>query len=129
MMDNATRVDRIRVVTRDWRAREVIAGYLLVLPIVVLFFGLIAYPFFNAIWLSVTDRIIGSGVSLWAQGVSRRSSPTTRSSIPDRLMLVNADSGCAAPVKAELRLSVCKQLRVLPFACAQRPCRWCGNDG
>lgn len=36
-------------------------GYLLVLPIILLFAGLVAYPFFNAIWLSMTDRVVGSG--------------------------------------------------------------------
>lgn len=36
-------------------------GYLLILPILLLFVGLVAYPFFNAIWLSMTDRVVGAG--------------------------------------------------------------------
>lgn len=36
-------------------------GYVLILPIILLFAGLVAYPFFNAIWLSMTDRVVGSG--------------------------------------------------------------------
>jgi ABC-type sugar transport system permease subunit len=36
-------------------------GYLLILPTVLLFGGLVAFPFLSAIWLSVTDRVVGSG--------------------------------------------------------------------
>lgn len=39
---------------------EAFQGYLLVAPILILFAGLVVYPFFNAIWLSMTDKIIGT---------------------------------------------------------------------
>ena len=41
------------------RQREKWQGYLLVMPILLLFAALIIYPFFNAIWLSVTNKVIG----------------------------------------------------------------------
>jgi ABC-type sugar transport system permease subunit len=41
------------------RRQEAFQGYLLVAPILILFAGLVVYPFFNAIWLSMTDKIIG----------------------------------------------------------------------
>lgn len=41
------------------RRQEAYQGYLLVLPIIALFVALVVYPFFNAIWLSVTDKVIG----------------------------------------------------------------------
>jgi multiple sugar transport system permease protein len=43
------------------RRGEARLGYLLVLPIIALFLCLVAYPFGNAIWLSMTDRIVGAG--------------------------------------------------------------------
>src|SRR5690606_3002898 len=42
------------------RRYEAYQGYLLVAPILLLFAGLVVYPFFNAIWLSMTDKIIGT---------------------------------------------------------------------
>jgi ABC-type sugar transport system permease subunit len=39
--------------------REALWGYLLVLPACLLIIGLVAYPFFFAIYISFTDRIIG----------------------------------------------------------------------
>ncbi|MCC6167965.1 MAG: sugar ABC transporter permease [Caldilineaceae bacterium] len=44
---------------RPARRREAYQGYLLVLPIILLFAALVVYPFFNAIWLSMTDKVIG----------------------------------------------------------------------
>ncbi len=41
------------------RRQEAYQGYLLITPILLLFAGLVIYPFFNAIWLSMTDKIIG----------------------------------------------------------------------
>jgi multiple sugar transport system permease protein len=42
------------------RRRESIQGYLLVSPIIILFICLIFYPFFSAVWLSMTDKTIGT---------------------------------------------------------------------
>ncbi len=42
------------------RRRESLQGYLLVSPILLLFVCLIFYPFFSAIWLSMTDKTIGT---------------------------------------------------------------------
>ncbi len=42
------------------RRRESLQGYLLVSPIILLFICLIFYPFFNAVWLSMTDKTIGT---------------------------------------------------------------------
>lgn len=42
------------------RRRESLQGYLLVSPIIVLFICLIFYPFFSAVWLSMTDKTIGT---------------------------------------------------------------------
>lgn len=42
------------------RRQETLQGYLLVMPIIVLFVCLIFYPFFSAIWLSMTDKTIGT---------------------------------------------------------------------
>lgn len=48
-----------RAKTSPARRQEAYQGYLLVLPIIALFAALVVYPFFNAIWLSVTDKVIG----------------------------------------------------------------------
>lgn len=48
---------------RSWMTfsrREALWGYLLVLPACLLIIGLVAYPFFFAIYISFTDRIIGA---------------------------------------------------------------------
>jgi multiple sugar transport system permease protein len=42
------------------RRRESIQGYLLVSPIIILFICLVFYPFFSAVWLSMTDKTIGT---------------------------------------------------------------------
>jgi multiple sugar transport system permease protein len=39
--------------------RQALWGYLLVLPVLVLLLGLVAYPFFYAIFISFTSRIVG----------------------------------------------------------------------
>ncbi len=41
--------------------REGVLGYLLVLPALLLLAGLVAYPFAIALWLSLTDSIVGRG--------------------------------------------------------------------
>lgn len=41
------------------RRQEAYQGYLLVLPIILLFAALVVYPFFNAIWISMTNKVIG----------------------------------------------------------------------
>ncbi len=63
MANGIVPVRRARPAAGGWRAREALTGYLLVSPIILVFLGLIAYPFLNAIWLSMTDRIIGAGGS------------------------------------------------------------------
>lgn len=42
------------------RRRESMQGYLLVSPIIILFACLIFYPFFSAVWLSMTNKTIGT---------------------------------------------------------------------
>ena len=42
------------------RSREELGGKLLLLPTVLMLVGLVLYPFFYAIWLSFTDKTIGS---------------------------------------------------------------------
>ena len=49
-----------RTVHSRARQQEAFQGYLLVVPILILFAGLVVYPFFNAIWLSMTDKLIGT---------------------------------------------------------------------
>ena len=39
--------------------RQALTGYLLVVPALVLLLGLVAYPFFFAIFISFTDRVVG----------------------------------------------------------------------
>jgi len=39
--------------------RQALTGYLLALPALALLLGLVAYPFFFAIWIAFTDRIVG----------------------------------------------------------------------
>jgi multiple sugar transport system permease protein len=39
--------------------REALGGYLLVLPVCIVLLGLVAYPFFYAIFISFTSRIVG----------------------------------------------------------------------
>ncbi len=41
--------------------REGVLGYLLVLPALLLLAGLVAYPFVMALWLSLTDALVGRG--------------------------------------------------------------------
>jgi multiple sugar transport system permease protein len=40
-------------------SKEHVVGYLFIIPIVVVILGLIAYPFFDAIWLSLCEKYIG----------------------------------------------------------------------
>ena len=50
-----------RARTRRWRARgrETGTALLFLLPLFVLVVGLIIYPFYRAIWLSLTDKLVG----------------------------------------------------------------------
>jgi multiple sugar transport system permease protein len=50
-----------RVRARRWRARgrETGTALLFLLPLFVLVVGLIIYPFYRAIWLSLTDKLVG----------------------------------------------------------------------
>jgi hypothetical protein len=43
--------------------RLALFAYVLVLPVLALILGLVAYPFLFAIWVSFTDRVIGGGGS------------------------------------------------------------------
>jgi ABC-type sugar transport system permease subunit len=43
-----------------YAGRQALWGYLLVLPAVLLVLGLVAYPFFYAIYISFTDRVVGN---------------------------------------------------------------------
>ncbi len=62
MAADATVTPRVKKkpIHAESRRRESIQGYLLVLPIILLFAGLIFYPFFSAVWLSMTDKTIGT---------------------------------------------------------------------
>ena len=44
----------------SFASRQALWGYLLVLPAIALVLGLVAYPFFFAIYISFTDRIVGN---------------------------------------------------------------------
>jgi ABC-type sugar transport system permease subunit len=44
----------------SFAGRQALWGYLLVLPAIALVLGLVAYPFFFAIYISFTDRIVGN---------------------------------------------------------------------
>jgi multiple sugar transport system permease protein len=48
---------------RGWSAerRLAVLAYALVLPVLALILGLVAYPFLFSIWVSFTDRVIGGG--------------------------------------------------------------------
>jgi multiple sugar transport system permease protein len=50
-----------RVLTdiQTFLSKEHVVGYLFIIPIVVVILGLIAYPFFHAIWLSLCEKYIG----------------------------------------------------------------------
>ena len=41
------------------RVQERLLAYALILPVALLIAGLIAYPFFNAMWLSLTEKMVG----------------------------------------------------------------------
>jgi multiple sugar transport system permease protein len=43
----------------SWSRRNSLLGYLLVAPVVICLLVLVVYPFFFAIWISFTDRMIG----------------------------------------------------------------------
>jgi multiple sugar transport system permease protein len=45
--------------TARWLDREDVLGYLLVAPVVLMLLGFLAYPFALALWLSLTDKVIG----------------------------------------------------------------------
>lgn len=44
----------------SFAGRQALWGYLLVLPAIALIVGLVAYPFFFAIYISFTDRVVGN---------------------------------------------------------------------
>ena len=61
-------MSQVRVVARRQSAvqrvsslldREDVLGYLLVAPVVLIVVGFLAYPFFLALWLSLTNKVIG----------------------------------------------------------------------
>ena len=54
----ARRVSRARR-TSAFLDREDVLGYLLVAPVVLMLLGFLAYPFVLALWLSLTDKVIG----------------------------------------------------------------------
>jgi multiple sugar transport system permease protein len=61
-MSQATTTARRVSVARRTSAlldREEILGYLLVAPVVLMLLGFLAYPFVLALWLSLTDKVIG----------------------------------------------------------------------
>jgi multiple sugar transport system permease protein len=47
----------------SWSTRQAITGWLLVIPALFLLLGLVAYPFFFAIAISFTDRLVGQAGS------------------------------------------------------------------
>src|SRR3982751_5503019 len=49
---------------RPRMSRLTMFAYVLVAPVVILIVGLVAYPFFFAIWISFTDQVIGN-VGKW----------------------------------------------------------------
>jgi ABC-type sugar transport system permease subunit len=44
----------------SFAGRQALWGYLLALPVLLLVLGLVAYPFFYAIYISFTDRVVGN---------------------------------------------------------------------
>lgn len=61
-----------------WLDREAVLGYLLVTPVAVIVIGFLAYPFGLALWLSLTDKVIGGDPSfvglqnyqrIWQNGI------------------------------------------------------------
>jgi len=56
----ATGAASLRRSRLSFSGRQALWGYLLVLPAIALVIGLVAYPFFFAIYISFTDRIVGN---------------------------------------------------------------------
>src|SRR5687768_7540199 len=50
----------IRQSRLSFAGRQALWGYLLALPVLILVIGLVAYPFFYAIYISFTDRVVGN---------------------------------------------------------------------
>ena len=58
----------LHVAEKRWNsayAREARLGWLLMAPALVVILGMVAYPFFNAVYISFTDKMIGKGPGKW----------------------------------------------------------------
>lgn len=56
----ATQIQEYKRSRLSFSGRQALWGYLLIIPVVGLIFGLVAYPFFYAIYISFTSRVVGN---------------------------------------------------------------------
>ena len=93
--------------------QNAIFAYALVLPVVALLLGLMAYPFFYAITISFTDRVVGNDGKWIGLGNFRYllQSPAFTSSIWNTVVLVVVSGACKLAIGLGLALLVNQPLR------------------
>jgi len=93
-------------------SRVTVFAYLLVAPVVLLIVGLVAYPFFFAIWIAFTDQVIGN-VGKWiglANFQYLAKNATFTASIANTITIVIVSDGLKLLIGLGLALLVHQQL-------------------
>jgi ABC-type sugar transport system permease subunit len=97
----------------SFAGRQALWGYLLVLPAIALIVGLVAYPFFFAIYISFTDRVVGNAGS-WVGFDNFRylsHNPSFTRSIRNTITLVLVTDGLKLLIGLGLALLVNQQIK------------------
>src|SRR5437867_12990491 len=84
-----------------WLDREDVLGYLLVLPVVLIVIGFLAYPFYLALSTSLTDKVIGGAPHF----IGLKNYETIWQDVTYRQAIRNTLTFTAAPIAIELPLA------------------------
>ena len=97
----------------SYTGRQALWGYLLALPAVFLVLGLVAYPFFYAIFIAFTNRVVGNaGEWIWFDNFRYLSnSPSFTRSIRNTVVLVLVTDGLKLGIGLGLALLVNQRFR------------------
>jgi multiple sugar transport system permease protein len=103
----------VRRAKLSFSGRQALWGYLLVLPAVLLVLGLVAYPFFYAIYISFTSRVVGNAGEWIGFDNFRylRKSPSFTRSIRNTITLVLVSDALKLVIGLGLALLVNQQFR------------------
>src|SRR3954453_6525151 len=97
----------------SWSGRQTLFGLLLAIPALALIIGLVAYPFFYAIYISFTNRVVGNA-GTWIGFDNFRyqaKNPYFTAAIRNTLTLVFVTDGLKLVIGLGLALLVNQQIR------------------